>query len=55
MTVTHFIFIFLSVSIRMCFAESCDQAKLYEWEHTRKKFSNPYKKITYAYKLNNSS
>ena len=44
MKVTRFVFILFSAPIRMYYAESCDKAKLYEWEHTRKKFRNPYNK-----------
>ena len=56
MKVTRFIFILPSAPIRMYFAKSCDKAKLYEWEHARKKLKNPYKKkITHTQKLNNSS
>ena len=44
MKVTRFVFKFFSASMRMYYAKSCDKAKLYECEHTRKKFSNPYNK-----------
>ena len=40
MKVTRFVFILLSAPIRKYFAESCDKAKLYEWEHTRKKIQS---------------
>ena len=42
-------------TISMYFAESCNKAKLYEWEHTRKTFGNPYnKKLTHALIQNNN-
>ena len=44
----RFVFTLHSALLRMYFAESCNKAKLYEWEHTRKKFNNQYnKKITH--------
>ena len=49
MKVTRFVFILLSAPKRIYFAESCDKAKLYEWEHTCKKFSNPYNKKNNLY------
>ena len=56
MKVTRFVSILFSAPIRKYFAESYDKAKLYEQDHTRNKFSNPYsKKVTHALKLNNSS